>query len=164
MWEPAEHRYFAERVEPLLGHDAVYVGEIGGRRKLALLAGAEALVNPIRWPEPFGLVMIEALACGTPVLTFAEGAAPEIIKALAAPGSCATTRPTLAAMIARPDLAAPPAGGVKPGSPPTRMVADHLAPLTDACCRIARSPASKRRSGPSDRHQPRPAISTSAES
>ena len=79
MWEPAEHRYFAECVAPLLGDDAVYVGEVGGERKLRLLAGAEALVNPIRWPEPFGLVMIEAMACGTPVLAFREGAAPEIV-------------------------------------------------------------------------------------
>jgi len=79
MWEPAEHRYFAERVEPLLGPDAVYLGEVGGWRKLELLGGAEALINPIRWPEPFGLVMIEALACGTPVLAFPEGAAPEVV-------------------------------------------------------------------------------------
>ena len=79
MWEPAEHRYFADCVAPLLGDDAVYVGEVGGERKLRLLAGAEALVNPIRWPEPFGLVMIEAMACGTPVLAFREGAAPEIV-------------------------------------------------------------------------------------
>jgi glycosyltransferase involved in cell wall biosynthesis len=80
MWEPAERAYFAERVEPLLGEDAVFVGEVGGARKLDLLAGAEALVNPIRWPEPFGLVMIEALATGTPVLSFPEGAAPEIVE------------------------------------------------------------------------------------
>ena len=80
MQSPAERAYYERQVAPLLGHDAVYVGEVGGRRKLALLAGAEALVNPIRWPEPFGLVMIEALACGTPVLTFAEGAAPEIVE------------------------------------------------------------------------------------
>jgi glycosyltransferase involved in cell wall biosynthesis len=79
MWEPAERRYFAEEVEPLLGSDAVYLGEVGGRDKVDLLAGAEALLNPIRWPEPFGLVMIEALAVGTPVVTFGEGAAPEIV-------------------------------------------------------------------------------------
>jgi glycosyltransferase involved in cell wall biosynthesis len=80
MWEDAEHRYFAEVVKPLLGPDAVYVGEVGGAQKMELLAGAEALLNPIQWPEPVGLVMIEALACGTPVLTFAEGAAPEIVE------------------------------------------------------------------------------------
>ena len=79
MWEPAEHRYYAEQVEPLLGPDVVYLGQVGGAEKHALLAGAEALINPIRWPEPFGLVMIEALAVGTPVLAFPEGAAPEIV-------------------------------------------------------------------------------------
>jgi glycosyltransferase involved in cell wall biosynthesis len=78
--EPEEHRYFDERVKPLLGPDAVYLGEIGGQAKLDLLANASALLNPIRWPEPFGLSMIESLACGTPVLTFAEGAAPEIVQ------------------------------------------------------------------------------------
>ena len=79
MWEPVERRYFTECVEPLLGPDAVYLGEVGGHHKQELLARAEALLNPIRWPEPFGLVMIEALAVGTPVLAFAEGAAPEIV-------------------------------------------------------------------------------------
>jgi glycosyltransferase involved in cell wall biosynthesis len=80
MWEPAERAYFAEQVEPLLGEDIVYLGEVGGARKLDLLARAEALLNPIRWPEPFGMVMIEAMACGTPVLAFGEGAAPEIVE------------------------------------------------------------------------------------
>jgi glycosyltransferase involved in cell wall biosynthesis len=79
IWEPAERRYFAECVEPLLGSDAVYIGQVGGRDKWDLLGGAEALVNPIRWAEPFGLVMIEALAAGTPVLAYAEGAAGEIV-------------------------------------------------------------------------------------
>ena len=80
MWEPAERRFFAEEVEPLLGPDALYVGEVGGRAKLDLLGGAVALLNPIRWPEPFGLVMIEALACGTPVVSFRDGSAPEIVE------------------------------------------------------------------------------------
>lgn len=80
MRDPAERAYFRSHVEPRLGPDARYVGEVGGREKLALLGGARALVNPIAWPEPFGLVMIEALACGTPVLAFPEGAAPEIVR------------------------------------------------------------------------------------
>ncbi len=79
MWQPEEQRYFEECVRPRLGTDAVYVGEVGASKKYELLAGAEALVNPISWPEPFGLVMIEALSTGTPVVTFARGAAPEII-------------------------------------------------------------------------------------
>jgi glycosyltransferase involved in cell wall biosynthesis len=57
-----------------------YVGEVGGARKQRLFADAFAFLMPITWPEPFGLVMIEALAAGTPVLAFANGAAPEIIQ------------------------------------------------------------------------------------
>ncbi len=79
MREPRERAYFAAEVEPLLGDDITYLGEVDHQEKVRLLAGAMALVNPIRWPEPFGLVMTEALACGTPVVTFAEGAAPEIV-------------------------------------------------------------------------------------
>lgn len=80
MREPNEHRYFVDEVEPLLGDDAVYVGEVGRETKIDLLKRAVALLNPIRWHEPFGLVMIEALAVGTPVLAFREGAAPEIVE------------------------------------------------------------------------------------
>ncbi len=74
-----EHRYFEERVAGLLGGDVEYLGELAFADKVALLGGAEALVNPIRWPEPFGLVMAESLACGTPVLALGFGAAPEIV-------------------------------------------------------------------------------------
>jgi glycosyltransferase involved in cell wall biosynthesis len=79
MREPAEREYFEREVEPLLGADAEYLGEVAHSRKLELLGDAMALVNPIRWHEPFGLVMLEALACGTPVVSFREGAAPEIV-------------------------------------------------------------------------------------
>jgi glycosyltransferase involved in cell wall biosynthesis len=79
MREPPERAYFESCVKPLLGAGVEYVGEVGGHEKLQLLAGARALVNPIRWEEPFGLVMIEALACGTPVLAHPSGAAPEIV-------------------------------------------------------------------------------------
>lgn len=77
--EPAEREYFEKFVEPELGDDAAYLGEVSHARKLELLASARALLFPIRWNEPFGMVMIEALACGTPVLAFPEGAVPEIV-------------------------------------------------------------------------------------
>lgn len=79
MREPAERAFFEAFVEPQLGCDIEYVGELGPADKLSLLGGATALVNPIAWPEPFGLVMVEALACGTPVLALTAGAAPEIV-------------------------------------------------------------------------------------
>ena len=80
MRTPAERAYFETYVRPRLGAGVEYAGEVGGADKHALLAGARALVNPIGWPEPFGLVMIEAMACGTPVLAYPSGAAPEIVE------------------------------------------------------------------------------------
>jgi glycosyltransferase involved in cell wall biosynthesis len=77
--EPAECAYFEQHVEPRLGRGARYVGEADHATLEELLHDAIALVNPIEWPEPFGLVMIEALACGVPVLATRRGAAPEII-------------------------------------------------------------------------------------
>ena len=77
--EPREHEYFEQEVKPLLSREIEYVGELGERDKLALIGGSTALLNPIQWPEPFGLVMIEALACGTPVVGMPAGAAPEIV-------------------------------------------------------------------------------------
>ncbi len=79
MREPGELAYFQKFVEPHLSADIEYVGEVGITQKLELLCGAVALLNPIQWPEPFGMVMIEALACGTPVVGCPQGAAPEII-------------------------------------------------------------------------------------
>ncbi|MGH9277942.1 MAG: glycosyltransferase family 4 protein [Acidimicrobiales bacterium] len=76
---PSEVEYFESMVAPMLGDEARYIGEVAHDQKRALLAGATALLFPIRWNEPFGLVMIEALACGTPVIAFREGAAPEVI-------------------------------------------------------------------------------------
>lgn len=79
MREPAERAYFDANVKPLLGGVVEYVGEVGGQDKLDILAGATCLLNPIAWPEPFGMVMIEALACGTPVIATPCGSVPEIV-------------------------------------------------------------------------------------
>jgi glycosyltransferase involved in cell wall biosynthesis len=79
--QPGQEQFFAEEVEPQIGSEGIeYVGEADGEAKRALYQGARALLMPIRWPEPFGLVMVEALASGTPVIAFAEGSAPEIVE------------------------------------------------------------------------------------
>ncbi|HEY2709196.1 MAG TPA: glycosyltransferase family 4 protein [Caulobacteraceae bacterium] len=76
----ADADYFHKVIEPLLDDPLIeFVGEIGDAQKPAFLGGAEALLFPIDWPEPFGLVMIEAMACGTPVVGYACGSAPEVI-------------------------------------------------------------------------------------
>ncbi len=77
--EPEERRYFEERVRPLLGPDVEWFGEASTGQKKALLARAHCLVFPIRWEEPFGLVMIEAMACGTPVVALRAGSVPEVV-------------------------------------------------------------------------------------
>jgi glycosyltransferase involved in cell wall biosynthesis len=79
MDEPAEKQYFREQVEPRLGGDIEYVGQVSGDEKAELLDHALCLLNPIAWPEPFGMVMIEALERGTPVVGTPCGAAPEIV-------------------------------------------------------------------------------------
>lgn len=79
MREPAEITYFEQEVAPLLGDDIPYLGEVSQETKVELLAGARATLFPIGWNEPFGLVMLESMACGTPVIAFREGAAPEVI-------------------------------------------------------------------------------------
>jgi glycosyltransferase involved in cell wall biosynthesis len=80
MRELREQEYFEEFVEPQLDDDIVYVGEVDAAGKRQLLAGATALLNPIDWSEPFGMAMVEAMACGTPVVGSALGAAPEIVE------------------------------------------------------------------------------------
>jgi glycosyltransferase involved in cell wall biosynthesis len=78
--DAADAAYFDEAIRPLLDHPLIeFIGEIGDGQKSAFLGGAEALLFPIQWPEPFGLVMIEAMACGTPVVGYRYGAAPEVV-------------------------------------------------------------------------------------
>jgi glycosyltransferase involved in cell wall biosynthesis len=78
----ADRDYFREVVRPLLRHNSLveHIGEVGGDDKDAFLGEAYALLFPIDWPEPFGLVMIEAMACGTPVIAYPRGSVPEVLE------------------------------------------------------------------------------------
>ena len=79
--DAADQDYFEADIRPLLDHPLVeFLGEIGGTDKDTLLGNATALLFPISWPEPFGLVMIESLACGTPVIAFPSGSVPEVLQ------------------------------------------------------------------------------------
>ncbi len=78
--DKADQAYFRNVIEPLLGKPGIeFIGEINERAKGKFLGEASALLFPVEWPEPFGLSMIEAMACGTPVLAFRHGSVPEIV-------------------------------------------------------------------------------------
>ena len=78
--DKADQEYFATKIKPLLdGPGVEFIGEIGGAAKDEFLGQARALIFPIDWPEPFGLVVIEALACGTPVIAWRNGSVPELM-------------------------------------------------------------------------------------
>src|SRR6266487_179074 len=79
--DPVDRRYFKRVIEPLLNNPGVeWVGEITDQQKNEFLGNAFALLFPIDWPEPFGLVMIEAMACGTPVIAYESGSVPEVME------------------------------------------------------------------------------------
>jgi glycosyltransferase involved in cell wall biosynthesis len=126
--EPAERAYFTEQVEPLLTDDVHVVGEVTGAAKLSLLGAAKALLNPIRWAEPFGLVMIEAMACGTPVIACPNGAAPEIVETGKTGFLCADPAELVAAIHDADQLDRDACRtAVIERFSTSRMVADHLA-------------------------------------
>jgi glycosyltransferase involved in cell wall biosynthesis len=79
---PEERAYFDDQIAPLLRQSSAsveFTGELGGAEKTGFLGEAQALLFPIDWPEPFGLVMIEAMACGTPTIAWRRGSVPEVI-------------------------------------------------------------------------------------
>lgn len=79
--DTSDRAYFEEVVRPMLAEPGIeFIGEITEARKAEFLSGADALLFPIDWPEPFGLVMIEAMACGTPVIAYRRGSVPEVIE------------------------------------------------------------------------------------
>jgi glycosyltransferase involved in cell wall biosynthesis len=79
--DPVDEEYFRARIQPLLDHPLIeFMGEIDEAQKAGFLGGARALLFPIDWPEPFGLVMIEAMSAGTPVIAWRNGSVPEIVR------------------------------------------------------------------------------------
>jgi len=79
--DPVDRKFFHSEIEPLLNEPLIeYVGEIGDADKAAFLGDAVAMLFPIEWPEPFGLVLIEAMAAGTPVIAYGHGSVPELIE------------------------------------------------------------------------------------
>jgi glycosyltransferase involved in cell wall biosynthesis len=128
MSEPAELLYFERQVEPLLGGEIDYIGEVTGTDKAALLRGAVCMLNPIDWPEPFGMVMVEALACGTPVVATPMGAAPEIVEHGRTGFVCSGEANLAKAVVASTDLDRNECRmAVAVRFSADRMVADHLA-------------------------------------
>lgn len=76
-----DREYFEQEIKPMLDSPQIeFIGEIGEKEKGEFLGNASALLFPIDWPEPFGLVMIEALACGTPVIAYNRGSVPEVLE------------------------------------------------------------------------------------
>jgi glycosyltransferase involved in cell wall biosynthesis len=125
--EPAEQEYFDAEVRPLLGGDIEFLGELGRDDKLELIGGSCALINPMQWDEPFGLVMVEALATGTPVVATPAGSAPELVEEGVTGYLRYGVRSLAAALLEAPELdrAACRAAAAHRFST-TRMVAEHL--------------------------------------
>jgi glycosyltransferase involved in cell wall biosynthesis len=102
--EPNEKEYWEQRVQPLLGSDIEVFEGIDHKTKVELLQHADAMIFPIEWPEPFGLVMIEAMSCGTPVLATRRGAATEVVEHGATGFLCDSEHDMVAAIARIPEL------------------------------------------------------------
>jgi len=74
-----DEKYFKTKIKPLLNKNIIYLGEVSFSKMINLYKNAKAFLFPIQWQEPFGLVMIEAMACGTPVIAFKKGSVPEVV-------------------------------------------------------------------------------------
>jgi len=146
--ETVEREYFDRRIRPALGPEVEFLGELGSEDCARQLGGAVALLNPIRWNEPFGLVMIEALACGTPVITRPVGAAPEIVQHGVTGYLCTSFRQAVQAVTSAPALDRGCCRGAVEGHfSAARMVAQHTA-LYRRVCHANRSATRLRRQGP----------------
>jgi glycosyltransferase involved in cell wall biosynthesis len=126
--DAADDQYFHREIEPLFDDPIVeFLGEIGEADKGDLLRGARALLFPIDWPEPFGLVMIEALACGVPVVAFRGGSVPEVIDHGVTGFIVDTLEDAIAAMRCVHRLSRPQCRAVfERRFSVTRMAADHV--------------------------------------
>ena len=126
--EPLEQQYFDELVRPYLSDTIEYVGEVTHGEKVALLQHARATLFPIEWDEPFGLVMIESMACGTPVIATRYGAVPEVIDD-GVTGVVVDSWREMGAALERADAIDPQVQrrAVEERFSPARMVADYVA-------------------------------------
>jgi glycosyltransferase involved in cell wall biosynthesis len=126
--DPADRDYFERDIRHLLDNPLVeFIGEISEEQKSDLLGGATALLFPIDWPEPFGLVMIEALACGVPVVAFRGGSVPEVIDHGVTGFIVDTLEDAIAAMRCVHRLSRPQCRAVfERRFSVTRMAADHV--------------------------------------
>jgi glycosyltransferase involved in cell wall biosynthesis len=128
MNEPPEKEYFERQVRPALGWGIEYLGEVTHAEKVELLQNARATLFPIEWEEPFGLVMIESMACGTPVIATRWGAVPEVIEH-GLSGIIVEDSSEMAAALEEADRLDPLEcrGYVEERFSAARMVADYLA-------------------------------------
>ncbi len=126
--EPREQAYFEEFIEPHLGNGIEYLGEVKHGMKVELLQNARCTLFPIEWEEPFGLVMIESMACGTPVIATRHGAVPEVIEEDGRGGLIVDNWREMPAALERADEIDPVECRryAEEGFAPERMVADYL--------------------------------------